>query len=112
MFLECPPPATPVPLFRYVQNSKWLPLTQALFSRRLHEVLQLLGFPSDKYSNHSFRRGGASFALNCGLPVDLIKLQGDWKSNACERYLEPSFGLRQLVAKTLGKNTSTFFNGS
>ena len=112
MFLECPPPATPVPLFRYVQNSKWLPLTQALFSRRLHEVLQLLGFPSDKYSNHSFRRGGASFALNCGLPVDLIKLQGDWKSNACERYLEPSFGLRQLVAKTLGKNASTFFNGS
>lgn len=65
--------------------------------------------PHDKYSNHSFRRGGASYALHCGLPVDLIKLQGDWKSNACERYLEPSFHLRQQVATTLGKATSTFF---
>ena len=110
MFIECPPPSGPVPLFRYKENFSCLPLTQALFTKRLHEVLQSLGFPPDKYSNHSFRRGGASFALNCGLPVDLIKLQGDWKSNACERYLEPSFGLRQQVAATLGKSTSTFFS--
>ena len=33
---------------------------------------------------------------------DLIKLQGDWNSNAYERYLQPSFGLCQDVAYKLG----------
>ena len=110
MFIECPPPSGPVPFFCYKENSSCLPLTQVSFTKRLHEVLQSLGFSPDKYSNHSFRRGGASFALNCGLPVDLIKLQGYWKSNAYERYLEPFFGLRQQVAATLGKSTSTFLS--
>ena len=112
MMLECPNPTDPVPLFRYMDNSSCVPLTQMIFSKRLHEVLTLAGFPTDRYSNHSFRRGGASFGLNCGLPVDLIKLQGDWRSNACERYLEPSFELRRQVATTLGSSTSTFFSGA
>ena len=43
-----------------------------------------------------------SFALQCGLHVDLIKIQGDWKSNACEHYLQPSFQLRKQVANTMG----------
>ena len=46
-----------------------------------------------KYSGHSLRRGGASFALLLGLPIDLIKIQ-DWRSNACERHLEPAFELQ------------------
>lgn len=108
LFIECPAPSRPVPLFRYNEGKSCLPLTQPLFTDRLHSVLKTLGLPHDRYSNHSLRRGGASYALNCGLPVDLIKLQGDWKSNACERYLEPSFRLRQQVAQTLGKATSTF----
>ena len=112
MLLECPKIKDPVPLFQYVENSSCLPLTQAVFSKRLHDVLMRSGFPSKRYSNHSFRRGGASFALSCGLPVDLIKLQGDWKSNACERYLEHSYGLRRQVAFTLRESASTFFSGT
>ena len=69
---------------------------------KLRECLKALGYPADKYSGHSFRRGGASFALQCGLPTDLIKLQGDWSSNAYERYLEPSFELRKQVTAKLG----------
>ncbi|MEW8547236.1 MAG: hypothetical protein AB2693_27310 [Candidatus Thiodiazotropha sp.] len=110
LLFEHPHENSPVPLFRYREGSSCLPLTQTSFTKRLHEVLTLSGLPFDRYSNHSFRRGGAMFALNCGLPVDLIKLQGDWRSNACERYLEPSFGLRKQVAATLGANTSTIFS--
>lgn len=33
-------------------------------------------------SGHSFRRGGASFALACGVSTDLIQSQGDWRSDA------------------------------
>lgn len=112
MFLDCPAPQNAVPLFRYKENSKIIPFTQAMFTSKLQTHLKALGFPAEKYSGHSFRRGGASFALQCGLPVDLIKIQGDWRSNACERYLQPSFGLRQQVATTLGHHTSSYFSGS
>ena len=110
--LENPATSLPTPLFRY----SWLgannvPMTQHLFSDRLKQCLGAIGLDASRYSGHSFRRGGAQFALQCGLPVDLIKLQGDWRSNACDRYLEPSFELRQQVARTMGlsvdKNSSS-----
>ena len=110
--LDCPAPSPQTPLFRYVKGSVLLPLTQPEFTSKLRGILQSLGIPATKYSGHSFRRGGASFALHCGLSVDLIKLQGDWSSNACERYLEPSFSLRQQVATTMGKNTSSFLSSA
>ena len=54
-----------------------------------------------QFSGHSFQRGGASFALQCGIPAEWIKLQGDWAINAYERYLDPSLSLcKQLASKT------------
>lgn len=110
MSLEFPAPSSPAPLFQYKKGTKFLPLTQPIFMSKLIDLLHVLGFPPGKFSGHSFRRGGASYALQCGLPVDLIKLQGDWKSNACERYLQPSFRLRQQVAATMGRGTSQFLS--
>ena len=106
--LTCSSQEGPSPLFRYVENGTPVALTQAKFVSKLRQSLADLGFPADQYSGHSFRRGGAQFALQCGLPVELIKLQGDWNSNVYERYLQPSFGLRQKVASTLGTHTSVF----
>ena len=108
--LTCPSQEGPSPLFRYVENGTPVALTQAKFVSKLRQSLADPGFPADQYSGHSFRRGGAQFALQCGLPVELIKLQGDWNSNVYERYLQPSFGLRQKVASTLGTHTSDFWN--
>ena len=105
-YLECSSANTPVPLFRFCNGSDPLVLTQGIFTARLRECLDSLGYPSSKFSTHSFRRGGASFGLQCGLPTDLIKLQGDWNSNAYERYLQPSFALRKQVALKLGAETS------
>ena len=108
---ECSGSPTPAPLFRYKSPEGLLSvLTQALFIRKLKACLSALGIPPDKYSGHSFRRGGASFALQCGLPISLIKVQGDWNSNACERYLDPSLDLRRQVAKTLGLATEKYLN--
>lgn len=72
------------------------------FLSRLRECLHLLGLDPSKYTGHSFRRGGASFALECGVPNDLIQVQGDWRSLAYQRYLDPSLTYRQKVADTLG----------
>jgi hypothetical protein len=72
----------------------------------LKACLTQLGIDPTKYSGHSFRRGGASFALECGLPPDLIKAQGDWKSDAYHSYLDPSFSYRTQVAHRLGTEFS------
>ena len=86
----------------------YIMLIATKFVSKLRQCLAQLGYPANQYSGHSFRRGGASLALQCGLPVDLIKFQGDWNSNAYERYLEYSFSLRQKVALSLRSHTFGF----
>lgn len=109
--LENPICPIPVPLIRYCSpGASNVPLTHKLFTQKLHICLAACGFHASMYSGHSFRRGGASYALECGLPVDLIKLQGDWNSNAYERYLQPSLNLRKKVATTMGSSASKIFS--
>ena len=83
---------SPSPLFTYSAPGGTIPLTHTAFVSYLK-----------KFSGHSFRRGGASFALQCGIPADWIKLQGDWASNAYERYLDPSLSLRKQLASKMGR---------
>jgi hypothetical protein len=44
------------------------------------DIAGLLGFSRDAVAGHSFRRGGASFAYQAGVPDILIQRQGDWMS--------------------------------
>ena len=37
---------------------------------------------SQDYASHSFHRGGAFFAYQSGVHLQLIKLLGDWKSDS------------------------------
>ncbi|CAH3184844.1 unnamed protein product, partial [Porites lobata] len=39
--------------------------------------LSLIGVDPKLYAGHSFRRGGASFAYQSGVPIELIKALGD-----------------------------------
>ena len=45
--------------------------------------------------------GGASFALECGLPTEVIQAQGDWASNAYQLYVTPTLRLRRKLATVL-----------
>ena len=96
-YKQVPASTSPAPAFLYFEQNKPIPLTYGIFIKMLKHYLNLLGFDSNKYSGHSFRRGGASFALECGVPADLIQSQGDWKSDAYKCYLDPSFSHRQQV---------------
>ena len=60
------------------------PLTSKQFSARLK--LALGGRPD--VTSHSFRRGGATWALENGVPGEVIKVLGDWKSTAYLSYLD------------------------
>ena len=68
------PPSAP--LFTYPTRSGWLPLTVQVFQDKLHKYLGTLILNLSDYSGHSFRRGGASFALECGLPSEVIRHRG------------------------------------
>jgi hypothetical protein len=57
---------------------------------------------SARYAGHSFRRGGATFAFQCGASPAQIKEQGDWKSSAYLLYLEFVDPARARVAALMG----------
>ena len=98
------------PLFSYRCAQDCIPLTHSAFSHMLANTLTKCGYVSKDYSGHSLRRGGCSFALACGLPTEVIKAQGDWKSNAYERYAHPSAALRDTCAATLGTKARVFIS--
>ena len=65
-----------------------------------------LGVPPDLYGTHSFRRGGASFALEAGVPLDTISLLGDWKSDAMFLYLHMPLSQRVAAQRVMASHLS------
>ena len=74
-------------LFACIEFGKQKILTHSVFVKRLKLLLESLGYLSKNYSGHSFRRGGCTFCFEAGLSLTEIKIRGDWKSQAFERYL-------------------------
>ena len=77
------------PLFsvRVPGSASFQPITYSQFSRFLAKSIQAVGVDPSSFLPHSFRRGGGggggpTFAFDCGIPAELIKLQGDWRSDA------------------------------
>ena len=60
-------------------------MTKAAFNDRCADIFSRSGLPA--IYGHSFRIGGATEHLRRGLSIDLLKIQGRWKSDAFERYL-------------------------
>lgn len=79
-----------VPLFQYYTAKGLQTLSADSIRRRLHRLLVQLGYPASSYGTHSLRRGGATWLLLAGVPLPLIKLLGDWKSDCVTKYLKPS----------------------
>lgn len=95
------------PLFVFRGKDGVVPLTQQLFDKNLKTCLKVCGLQSDRLSGHSFRRGGASFAFSVGVPASIIKLHGDWKSDAYERYIHIPLNSKIKVARLLSLSTES-----
>ena len=65
-------------------------VTYSEFSRRLKNLLGLIGVDSSRYSGHSFRRGGSSLLHKLSAPDRLIQAAGDWASETFKNYLHIS----------------------
>jgi hypothetical protein len=73
-------------LFCYRSGCELRPLSEPMFSRLLGDSIRRAGITGD-FASHSLRRGGATFASACGLPLDDIKTLGDWTSSVVCRYV-------------------------
>ena len=94
-----------LPLFSYPGPHNSIQcLTYSKFNRALSALLDACDLEASKYSDNSFRRGGASFAAACGIPPHLIKLQGDWKSDAYLRYIDTPVHLRAQLFQVLASH--------
>lgn len=89
------------PLFSYVGNKGLCYLNHSEFIKLLKQCLSKCGLDKDLYSGHSFRRGGCTYAFSLGLSPLLIKLRGDWRSNAYERYVRVTEDQQNCIAKVL-----------
>ena len=94
--------------FRYVANSRVCALTYSKFLNLLKTKLSLLGYDASKYAGHSFRRGGATLALSCNIPAELVKIHGDWASTAYLRYFDPCVSTKFVLAQALANNVPKF----
>lgn len=66
-------------------KSQAFPLKGSKFNKRLRLVTAAA---AGNFSSHSFRRGGATWAMSCGVPGEIVKLMGDWASTCYLRYLD------------------------
>lgn len=82
---NCAPAASSA--FVCSNNPPFPPLTISVFLDRVKEVLAKYGNDPTLYSGHSFRRGGASFAHQAGVPLHTIRQLGDWRSDAYIKYI-------------------------
>ncbi len=85
-------------------DQKYSPLFYSSFLKQFRSLLSQLHIEPDAYAGHSFRRGGATWALLQGLSPDVIRLLGDWQSTAYTAYLDLSLPARMQAISQFSKH--------
>ena len=75
------------PRFSICRQGHWLPLTDSIVRKHLKRITQIFGWEHMHIIFHTFKRSGASWALQHGVPIGCIKQQGIWNSNCLLRYI-------------------------
>ena len=82
-------PAQPLdPAFLCYRGGKRQAFTYGMIMYWIRVWVQVFGFDASQFSSHSLRRGGAQWAARCGIPAHIIKLLGDWRSDAYLCYID------------------------
>jgi hypothetical protein len=81
-------------------SRSWRPLLHREFNDSLRTLLSRAfpGIDVSQYAGHSCRIGGATCAYYAGVPMDSIRIQGDWRSDAVFLYIRQV----ELVGNTIG----------
>ena len=95
--------ATPAFVFYEKTHIRWL--TKTIFIDVFRRLITRAGIQdAHAFTGHSFRRGGASWAFQAGMPGELIQICGDWSSDAYKNYLEFSMQNKVSLAALLMRN--------
>ncbi|KAL9960191.1 hypothetical protein ACROYT_G033610 [Oculina patagonica] len=79
------------------------PLTASRAGEILKEKLLAIGLDPSKFTNHSFRSGGATSAANLNVPDRLFKVHGRWKSDSAkDGYVRDKVDSRLYVPLHIG----------
>ena len=97
MYLAIPAPGSE-PVF-LLTPTPLKPLLASKARQVLANLLNNMGCSPAHFTFHAFRRSGATFAFNNGVPFQKIRLHGQWKSDAIYAYLE-STNASNLVSST------------
>jgi len=93
------------------KNGKFLrssgKISYSYLAELFKKKLKALGFVANLFGLHSLRAGGATAAVNAGVPDQLFKRHGRWRSeNAKDGYIrKDSLESRLRVSKVLGLYT-------
>jgi len=96
--------ASSLPLFCYQSPKGLYALTKRSFLARCNTIWLSLGYPS--VTGHSFRIRGTTELLLAGVPPDIVKTMGRWKSDSFLRYwrhLEKVASLHAKIKRPSGK---------
>ena len=77
------------------------PFTYYQLHSLLRKALLINGYPAHLFSSHSFRTGGCTFSFLCGVPSDLVRLLGGWRSDCYFRYLQFPLEARQAATQLM-----------
>ena len=81
--------------------------TYRIFMGMLKEFIKEIGLAPNDYGTHSFRRGGASFALEAGVSLESISILGDWKSDAMYLYLQVPLSQRLSAQRCMASHLTS-----
>ena len=84
--------------------------TYSMLQRKLKLCVKQLGLKQSRYSSHSMRRGAVIWAELNAVPESLIKIYGDWSSNAYHRYLQFPEEVRVSVGHKMARRYSNYKN--
>ena len=89
------------PLFQFKDGRA---LTRPLLVSELRKALAEAGLKPENYAGHSFRIGAATTAAVCGIPVEIIKMLGRWKSQAYQLYVRLPTDQLSSISKKLAQS--------
>jgi len=89
------------PAFVLLHGTGLSPVTYYQYQVFIRKVIAKVGLDPSLFSSHSFRRGGATWAFRAQVPGELVKVHGDWRSDAYLKYLDFSLDQRLLVAQAM-----------
>ena len=104
LLLRMVPAPDACPLFTFASTSNQLTCNTAKsLNDGIKNLVSLISLDPLEFSGYSLRRGGATFAFKCGIRAELIKLQGDWRSDAYMLYLSLPLADRLVLMQVLAE---------